>query len=413
MAQTRSCRTADFLGWLGEKMMPIKKTMVVVGHGSRSKSANRDFERFVEAFRGFFPGQHIKHAYVELARPVLNEVLGEVGPVSDEVVIMPLFLFGAGHVKNDIPLMVNGARNNFPGTKFYVALPVGVHPNMVSLISKRVAGALGERDKSRTAVLIVGRGSSDPDANSDFCKLVRLFEETSGYGRVVYSFVGIAKPNVEEALERLVREEVKTIVIQPYLLFSGLLIQKLEEMVGRYTKLYPWVQMKISNTLGEDELIFNLMQERMDGARTQNKPLPCDNCQYRVPINGLDKVGGLKALLWSLRHTLTHNQAMPHTHAHTPVSKHVLVCGNVNCVDQGSIQLIESLRRLIKEKGLEKSIMVTKTSCLSHCGEGPTVIVYPDGIWYRRCEEKYVAELYEKHLMNNQLVSEIVDQIMQ
>lgn len=394
-------------------MIQLRKTIVVVGHGSRVERANRDFERFVEMFGTFLPGHNIKHAYVELAKPVLNEVLDEVGPVSDEVIVMPLFLFSAGHVKNDIPLMVNGARNSFPKTRFYVALPVGVHPNMVSLISKRIGGVVEKNDKEKTAVLIVGRGSNDPDANSDFCKLVRLFEETSGYGRVVYSYVGIVKPNVEEALERLVREQVKTIIIQPYLLFSGRLIQKLEEMVDRYTKLYPWIQMKISNTMGEDELIFGLLQERMDGARTQNKPLPCDNCQYRVPINGLDKVGGLKALLWSLRHTLTHNQAMPHTHAHTPVQKHVFVCGNVNCVEQGSIHLIESLRRLIKEKGLEKSIMVTKTSCLSHCGEGPTVIVYPDGIWYRRCEEKYVKELYEKHLVNNQLVSEIVDQIMQ
>lgn len=394
-------------------MIPIRKTIVIVGHGSRMQEANCDFEQFVERFRQVLPGQNIKHAYVELAKPVLRDVLYEVAPTSDEVIVLPLFLFSAGHVKNDIPLMVDSARSNFPKTKFYVALPVGVHPNMVSLIAKRVGEVNDQEDKKKIAVAIVGRGSSDPDANSDFCKLVRLFEETAGYGRVAYSYVGIVRPSLDEVLERLVREQVKTIIIQPYLLFSGRLIEKLEELVDRYTKLYPWIQMKIAKTLGEDEFIFSLLQERMDDARTQKKPLPCDNCQYRVPINGLDKVGGLKALLWSLRHTLTHNQAMPHTHAHTPVQKHVLVCGNVNCVEQGSIGLIESLRRLIKEKGLEKNIMVTKTSCLAHCGEGPTVIVYPDGIWYRRCEEKYAQELYDKHLMNNQLVSEIVDQIMQ
>ncbi len=394
-------------------MKAIRKTIVVVGHGSRMVEANRDFEHFVDAFRKILPAENIRHAYVELAKPVLDEVLDEIGSDNDEIIILPLFLFAAGHVKNDIPLMVNAARSQFPMTTFHVACPVGVHPNMVRMIAKRCGKTLGAGAKEETAVLVVGRGSSDPDANSDFCKLVRLFEETCGYGRVAYSYVGIVKPNVEEVLERLVREQVKSIVVQPYLLFSGRLIQKLEEMVSRYTKLYPWIQMKIASTMGEDPLIFDLLQERMADAYTQTRPLPCDNCQYRVPINGLDKVGGLKALLWSLRHTLTHNQAMPHTHAHTPVQKHVLVCGNVNCVEQGSIELIESLRRLIKENGLEKSIMVTKTSCLAHCGEGPTVIVYPDGIWYRRCEVKYVQELYDKHLTNNELVSEIVDQIMQ
>jgi sirohydrochlorin cobaltochelatase len=62
---------------------------------------------------------------------------------------------------------------------------------------------------------------------------------------------------------------------------------------------------------------------------------------------------------------------------------------------------------------LQKEIRVTQTSCMGYCGDGPAVAVYPDGVWYRRCEEKYAEELFEKHLMKDELVTDIVDQIMQ
>ena len=102
-----------------------------------------------------------------------------------------------------------------------------------------------------------------------------------------------------------------------------------------------------------------------------------------------------------------------------PVKHHIFLCSdqtNPKCCDkeQGLIAW-EFLKNRLKELNLneELGIFRTKANCLRVCKQGPVAVVYPDGIWYRRCEEKYVEELYEKHLINNQLVSEIVDQIMQ
>ena len=77
-----------------------------------------------------------------------------------------------------------------------------------------------------------------------------------------------------------------------------------------------------------------------------SRPLPCDSCQYRTPVSGVaSQVGGLRALLWSVRHGFTHTQAMPHVHAHKPLAKHVLVCTNADCAARGSVPLVTSLRR--------------------------------------------------------------------
>ncbi|MFY0578401.1 (2Fe-2S) ferredoxin domain-containing protein [Cystobacter fuscus] len=156
------------------------------------------------------------------------------------------------------------------------------------------------------------------------------------------------------------------------------------------------------------------VDRRIQEALAGGVPLPCDGCQYRVPLTGLqENVGGLKALLWSIRHRETHTQAAPHPHAHRAMEKHVLVCGNADCAERGSVALIEALRRELKEVGKGRSVRITRTACMGRCGEGPTVAVYPDGIWYRGVTEADARELVDEHLVGDRLVSRLVDNIMQ
>ncbi|MBI4397558.1 MAG: NAD(P)H-dependent oxidoreductase subunit E [Candidatus Omnitrophica bacterium] len=390
------------------------KTILIVGHGSREAAANQEFQTLVEHFRASVVGAQVRGCYVELAFPSLAEALDEAARASNEIVLVPLFLFAAKHVKNDLPLAVSAAKKKFPHVEITVSPALGADPLMMRLLAKRVdASTVAMKSREKTILVVLGRGSSDPDANGDFAKLTRMYTESAGFARVETAFAGVSHPFLEETLNRIALERPDAILIQPYLLFPGTLVGKMEKTVEQFSKLYPWIPVTISQCLGEDPILFDLLQERAGAAETRSVELSCVSCQYRVPMPGFeDEAGGLKALLWSVRHSLTHTQAMPHTHAHKPVKKHVLVCGNVDCVDQGSIAFMETLKRLVKREGLEKQIKVTKTSCLGSCGEGPTVAVYPDGIWYRRCTESYAEELVKNHLVNNELVREIVDHIM-
>ncbi len=91
----------------------------------------------------------------------------------------------------------------------------------------------------------------------------------------------------------------------------------------------------------------------------------------------------------------------------------MLVCVNADCADRGSVTLIATLRRLLKDAGRELDIKVTRTLCMGRCGEGPTVAVYPDGIWYRGVQETDARELVDEHLLRDRLVGRLVDNIMQ
>jgi sirohydrochlorin cobaltochelatase len=395
-----------------------RRVILLVGHGSRNASANRDFEELVQGYRERHSEAAVEHCFLELADPVLSDALDACAQRFQEVVVLPLFLFAAGHTKTDIPLAMSQARLNHPEALFRVARVLGVHPHMIDVANERIAEIATSHEQKetakQTALVVVGRGSSDPDANGDFCKLVRLLGEGRSFNWVVPSFIGIAHPSVQETMEFVARSRPERIVVQPYFLFAGRLQQQLEVMLHDFSTRYPWVEIQLGKPLGLHEKLFALIQERVRETLEDAIALPCDTCQYRVPISGVtEQVGGLKSLLYSIRHAVTHSTSMPHEHAHKPLRKHVLVCTNVECASRGSISLLIIMRRLIKKAGRSRDIRVTKTMCMGRCGEGPAVAVYPDGVWYRSVQAQDAQDLVNEHLLNDRLVSRLVDNIMQ
>jgi sirohydrochlorin ferrochelatase/(2Fe-2S) ferredoxin len=394
----------------------MRTEIVIVGHGSREAAANQEFEALVAGYARHAESFRVSHGHVELAEPPLIEALVRAGRRADRVIALPLFLFAAGHVKNDLPLALAEARRVLPGVSFSATRALGVHPTLVEIAFER-AGSLGlpaGAAAARTALVVVGRGASDPDSNGDFCKVVRLLGEGRGFGWVHPTFIGITKPLVEDSLELLARARPERILVLPYFLFSGRLMDKLSGQVAAFQARFPWIRTQLAPHLGASARMFGLLDERVRGAIDGDQPLPCDTCVYRAPVAGIGaEVGGLRALLWSLRHSFTHTQAMPHVHAHRPLAKHVLVCCNADCADRGSVSLLGSLRRLGKEVGRERDIRITRTSCMGRCGEGPTVAVYPDGVWYRGVTPGDAGELVREHLLGDRLVSRLVDNIMQ
>ncbi|QRK06622.1 NAD(P)H-dependent oxidoreductase subunit E [Archangium violaceum] len=396
-----------------------RRGILFIGHGSRDEQAIAEVHRFVDAYREAHPELPVRLGFVELTQPALPEALDAIASEVEEVLVVPLFLFTAKHVKNDIPLALATARKNHPGVRFLAVKAFGVHPDLAQLAFERTqarTGQLSPQEAARTVVVMLGRGSSDPDANGDFYKLTRLYAERKGFAQVQPAFAGIAKPSLEEALEWVARARPERILVMPYLLFTGILLQKMHAQVALFAERYPWLRAEVAPHLADGSLLplVEHVDRRIEEALAGGVPLPCDGCQYRVPLAGLqENVGGLKALLWSIRHRETHTQAAPHPHAHRAMEKHVLVCGNADCADRGSVALIEALRRKLKEVGKGRTVRITRTACMGRCGEGPTVAVYPDGIWYRGVTEADAREIVDEHLVGDRLVSRLVDNIMQ
>ena len=89
--------------------------------------------------------------------------------------------------------------------------------------------------------------------------------------------------------------------------------------------------------------------------------------------------------------------------------RHVFVCQNTreegnpkgSCTQRMAVPVFTKFREEIQKRGLMETIKVSKSGCLGPCAYGPTVVVYPDAVWYQKVSESDVAEIVEKHLIGN------------
>ncbi|MFI5219668.1 MAG: (2Fe-2S) ferredoxin domain-containing protein [Bacteroidia bacterium] len=95
--------------------------------------------------------------------------------------------------------------------------------------------------------------------------------------------------------------------------------------------------------------------------------------------------------------------------------KHVFICINErkdsdrkSCGEAQGMELVHAFKKLIKEKGLKTEIRAQRAGCLDACETGPTVVVYPEGVYYGGVRLTDVNEIVESHLINDKPVERLV-----
>lgn len=264
--------------------------LLLVGHGSRSAAGVAAYWEFADVLRSRAPGLQIGCGFIELASPDLDTAIDavvEAGAAS--VVAVPLVLLGAGHLKSDGPAALQRGRHRHPHVSFSYARDLGIHPSVLAVAEERVREAAREQ---ADAVVIVSRGSSDPDANSDLYKVGRLLADSRGLGLVEPAFVSLAPPDVAAALDRCYLLGARRIAVAPYFLFTGVLVDRIHEQAKDWAARHPDTTVHVGAELGPDPRIADLVLERYDEARRGEARMNCDCCVYRVALPGYEsKVG--------------------------------------------------------------------------------------------------------------------------
>lgn len=95
--------------------------------------------------------------------------------------------------------------------------------------------------------------------------------------------------------------------------------------------------------------------------------------------------------------------------------KHVFVCTNqrpegsrISCGEADGLALVAAFKKLIKDKGLNTGIRAQKAGCLEACEAGPSVVIYPEAVFYSRVKLSDVAEIVSEHLQNDRIVKRLV-----
>jgi sirohydrochlorin ferrochelatase len=276
--------------------------LLVIGHGTRSAAGVAQYWSLVDQVGRAAPGLAVGGGFIELARPDLDTAIDALAAEGHgHIVAVPLVLLGAGHLKSDGPAALDRGRSRHPRVCFTYGRDLGVHPLVLDAASARVGQALAglagyPDDPSSTAVVLVGRGASDPDANSDLYKVARLLSDSRGLGPVEPAFVSLATPSVTDALDRSVALGARRVAVVPYFLFTGRLVERIAEQARHWARSHPGIQVVVGEEMGPDPRVARLVLERYDEARRGGATMNCDCCIYRTPLPGYEhRVGAVSA----------------------------------------------------------------------------------------------------------------------
>lgn len=272
-------------------------SIVVAAHGSRDPVAITEVEALLALMRKRAPGRNISHGFLEFALPTIEEsVRAAVEAGAECVVMLPALLLAATHAKNDMPGELAVLKRDFPGVEFHFGAPMDVHPLLLRLAQQRIveAEATSTRTvkRSDSCLVVVGRGTSDPDANSEVSKLARMLEEGLGFGASYVCYSGTAEPGLAEGLRRAARLGCERMVVFPYFLFDGVLVKRIYAAVDDLQARHRELEVLKAGYLGAHEDVAAVFLERAQEGLEGRANMNCSLCKYRVQIVGFEEQVG-------------------------------------------------------------------------------------------------------------------------
>ena len=275
-----------------------KVAILICGHGSRNKLAITEFQELTKLIQKKYPNFIVEYGFLEFAKPSIVDALEKLRDHSiEKVIAIPAMLFAAGHVKNDIPsLLMNYSSKT--GIEIIYGRELGINNLMISAACERVKDVFEQNstiNPEESLLVVVGRGSSDPDANSNVSKITRMIVEGVGLGWGETVFSGVTFPLVESGLKNVVRLGYKNIIIFPYFLFSGVLVTRIKRQSDLVAIKNPHISFLHAKYLSSQSYVVETFVERIEEILNDEGKnfMNCSTCKYRSNLFGFEEEVGL------------------------------------------------------------------------------------------------------------------------
>ncbi len=257
-----------------QRGLPMAKTGIMIcGHGSRAKSAEEEFALLAKGLRKRYPDTPVEYGFLEYSAPNIHMGLDALRTAGvTNIVAVPGMLFAATHAKNDIPSVLTTYQEKHPGLTVSYGRELGLHPKMIAAFEARILQALGmdhvhDGDLYDTMLVVVGRGTSDTMANAEAARLTRIVTENLGFGWSETVYSGVTFPSVGRGLELAVKLGFRKIVVAPYFLFSGRLIDRIYGYVDRVAAGAPDIEFLKAHYLSDQDHVIDTFVARIEEAQ--------------------------------------------------------------------------------------------------------------------------------------------------
>jgi sirohydrochlorin cobaltochelatase len=270
-----------------------ESAVLLCGHGSRDPQAIEEFEIAAAALRRRLAPQDFATGYLEFARPTIHQGLADLmSRGARRILAVPGMLFAASHVKNDLPWEMNSFMAGNLGIEVRLGRDLAIDPKLLAAAAERIAAAAPE-DRQDAVLVVVGRGTNDPDANSNIAKITRMLWEGMGFGWGETAYSGVAHPRVDAALDRAARLGFRRIVVFPYFLFTGVLVKRIYGQTDDAAARLPAIEFVKASYLRDHPLVIDAFLERAAEIEGGDPNMNCQLCKYRTQIVGYESEVGL------------------------------------------------------------------------------------------------------------------------
>jgi sirohydrochlorin cobaltochelatase len=260
----------------GDRSTESPRGVLLIGHGTRDLVGMDQFFELGAILKERLSPLSVQSAVLEFGRPTIPEAWERlVSAGVNHIHVSPLLLFAAGHAKGDIPKIIADCHAQTPNVSFESSRPISRHRSIIDLVMQRLETGYRElaTPPSRTAVVMVGRGSHDPCAQADMRVLSAIVGKRIGAAATQTAFYAMAQPRLPDVLDRLaVSGQFEGIAVHPHLLFEGRLYQAIVEQAEESALRYPTVKFVTSRYLGPDALVADAVAARI-GVRSRVEPL--------------------------------------------------------------------------------------------------------------------------------------------
>jgi sirohydrochlorin cobaltochelatase len=288
----RRDQSEDIMVEWGDRQRMTKTGVLICGHGSRDEEAVREFELLAAALRPRFREYDFATGYLEFAQPNIRDGLAElVARGARRIYAVPGMLFAASHVKNDLPWEINSFGAEHPGIDVRLGRDLAIDVKLINAAADRIAG-VAPGDRADSLLVVVGRGTNDPDANSNISKIARMLWEGLGFGWAEVAYSGVAHPRVDAALDRAARLGFRRIVVFPYFLFTGILVKRIYAAIDEAAQRHADIEFVKAPYLRDHPQLLDAFVERVGEIAEGNPVMNCQLCKYRTQIIGYEHDAG-------------------------------------------------------------------------------------------------------------------------
>lgn len=310
---------------------PFQKTGVMLcGHGSRDERAVAEFAALAQHMKRRLPQYDVDFGFLEFATPIIRSGLDALRAKGNQrILALPGMLMAAGHAKNDIPSVLNRYQAEHPGISISYGRDLGLDLKMLRAAGDRIQDALRSAGdgiaRHDTCLVVVGRGTSDPDANSNIAKVMRMLWEGFGFGWGETAYSGVTFPLVQPSLEHVAKLGYKRVIVFPYFLFTGILVERIYEATDLVAAQNPQIEFVKAGYLNDHPLVLEVFEDRLTEILAGSNNMNCQMCKYRAQVLGFEDEVGLaqeshhhhvEGIGTGHSHDRGHDHHHGHDHAH-------------------------------------------------------------------------------------------------